>query len=490
MDLPRQNRQDMRNIIDRLKTIILKAIRQEIIRLKAVGLGIILCPAAAVFPADFANAQDVRHTYTLKECMQYAVDNSVRTAISEADRDDEQLARRNAILQAFTPSISANSYAYYNFGRSVDPETNTYKSTTSFNNGYSLSAGVMLFNGFEAVNNMKIAKTSMLMGASYDRQIRDEICLATMQAYYNVVYYARMAEALQHEVEAAESSLQLARRREELGRTGRADVIQIESVLAEKEYRLTDMQNRLAAAYMTLKDVMFYPSSHNLSIDLSMADEDLDPDIILGKALFEEESAVGIAITHNPAIAIARGELSNAKTALNTAKWRLLPSLSFNAGWSTNYFTYPNNPGYVPSSFAGQFRNNSGEYLQLSLSIPIYGRLQRQSDIRRMKNACTRAEARLAMQTREVESEVRRALYDKNGAAAAFLRADKRAEVERQAYSFNRKKFEQGMISPIEYRTASANYLNAKAERLDALLQYYIKRSVAEYYGGTPYIKQ
>ena len=85
--------------------------------------------------------------------------------------EDAQVSRREAIIRAFTPQISAGTYAYSNFGRTVDPETNTYISTTSFNNGYSASGSIMLFNGFYAVNNMKIAKTAIKMGLSRQQQI-------------------------------------------------------------------------------------------------------------------------------------------------------------------------------------------------------------------------------------------------------------------------------------------------------------------------------
>ena len=67
---------------------------------------------------------------SLKECMEYAVNNSSKLKIEEANVDDARVARRDAILKAFTPAAEAGTYAYSNFGRSVDPETNTYVSTT------------------------------------------------------------------------------------------------------------------------------------------------------------------------------------------------------------------------------------------------------------------------------------------------------------------------------------------------------------------------
>ena len=165
--------------------------------------------AGASGTCGMVQAQEIM---TLKECMEYAVSNSTEMRIRQADVQDAQVERRSAILEAFTPSVSAGTYAYYNFGRSVDPETNTYKSTTSFQNGYQANGSISLFNGFQAVNNIKISKTAAAIGLSRQEQTRDEICLATMEAYYNVVYYSQMIKAIEEEVAAATKAVQLDRK--------------------------------------------------------------------------------------------------------------------------------------------------------------------------------------------------------------------------------------------------------------------------------------
>ena len=108
-----------------------------------------------------AHAQDTA-VMTLRDCVRYALSHSAEVRVLQADLGDAQLARRNAILNAFTPEIDASTYAYSNFGRSIDPETNIYSTTTSFHNGYSLSAGITLFNGVRAINNKKITKTAAI----------------------------------------------------------------------------------------------------------------------------------------------------------------------------------------------------------------------------------------------------------------------------------------------------------------------------------------
>jgi len=201
------------------------------------------------------------------------------------------------------------------------------------------------------------------------------------------------------------------------------------------------------------------------------------------------EDMVGFAQRNNPSAQVARYNLLNAKRELSTARWQLLPSLSAYAGWSTTYFTYPGSDS-SSDPFRTQFKNNGGEYVQLSLSIPIFSGLQRHSGIARKKNAVAKATAEYDQKMRDISAEVRRAVQDRDGASAAYVQAQRKSDVQEEAYSLNMKKLEQGLISPIEFQTASNNYLEANAQRLNSLLTYFIKRSVVNYYGGVRYIDQ
>jgi outer membrane protein len=445
---------------------------------------------------NLVKAQDTT-AMDLKACMRYAVEHSTKIRIQQADNRDAQINRRDAILAAFTPELSGSTYAYVNFGRSIDPETNTYIRTTSFHNGYSLSGGIVLFNGFQAVNNLKITKTAKLMGFTKEQQLEDQICLATMEAYCNVLYYTELEKALQAQVATAEKAVQLATRQEQLGLKSHADVVQMQSDLAERQYQLTTCRNNLNNAMITLKDVMFWPIEEPLKID------GLDVELSqfplskgaggLGSLIDPSEEIddfVARAKNLMPEVSLAEGTMKNARLALKTARWQLLPTLSLYGGWSTSFFTYPGMEGYVPTPYFDQLKNNSGEYVQLSLSIPIFDRLSKHSNIAKRKNAYERAKADYEQTLQTVEAEVRRAIADRDGSADALRQAATRADLQEEAYQLNGKRFEQGLISSIEYQTASNNYLNALAEHLNAQLQYFIKNSVVNYYGGTPYINQ
>ena len=416
---------------------------------------------------------------TLKECMAYAISNSTKIRIQQAAIGDAQIDRRDAALRLFTPSINANTYAYYNFGRSIDPQTNTYFNTTSFHNNYGVSAGYDLFDGFQAVNNYKISKTGMLIADSQEKQAEADICLAVMEAYYNVVYYKRLADVYEEQVSVAGQALVKARRQEELGQKGHADVIQMEADLADRQYELINTRNQYEQQRMTLADLMFWPVGEELNISMET--------VIPSEAKESPDTIVDFALDHNPGVQIAQWQQLNAQRQLNTAKWQLLPTIGLYGGWSTSYYTYQ---GSQTATFRDQFRNNGGEYVEVSLQIPIWNRLSKHSAISRRKHALDKATAELDQKRRDVESEVRRAIQDRDGSATAYLQAQRKAEVQAEAYALNLKKLEQGLISPLEFQTANNNFLKAQADEMNSLFKYLIKQAVVKYYNGVEYIDQ
>lgn len=444
--------------------------------LVAVMLTTGLCCFAAMAQEQAPSAM------TLHECMEYAVSNSTKMRIQAADRSDEQWQRRQAIMKAFTPTLSAQTYAYNQYGRNLDPETNTYNTVTTFHNGYGVSAGITLFDGFQAVNNLRMASTSVKMGVSKEQQERDRICLATMEAFANVLYYSEMLKVVADQVETARTARDRAVRQEELGQKGHADVVQMESELAQKEYLLISTTNEKNNAMLSLKDVMYWPADEELVIDTEVQEP-------LCKSI-DASSLELSAKSFLPSAQIASFSVKNATLDLKSARGAYSPSLELYGGWSTTYYTYPGMEGYTPVPFGHQFRNNGGEYIQLQLSIPILDQFRRRTTLRQKKNALVRAEAQYDQTMRDIENEVRRAVSDRDGARAAFHQADRLAEVQKEAFQLSAKQFEAGLVSAIDYQTASQTYLNAMAERMNSLLKLRIKDAVVRYYNGEPYINQ
>lgn len=195
------------------------------------------------------------------------------------------------------------------------------------------------------------------------------------------------------------------------------------------------------------------------------------------------------ALSFNPSIKIAESNVKKARYDYLTAKYQILPSLSLNAGFSTSYITMLEN-GSQPDPFMDQFRNNAGEYIQLSMSIPIFNQLQRHGKRVRAKNAWRTAELQRDQKYREVQSEIQRALQDLEGAEKEYVQCVKRESAFEAAHEANAKKYKEGLISIIDLQTSSNQLLNAKVQKLNSALTLMIKERVVNYYKGISYLDQ
>lgn len=441
-----------------------------------------------VLPGIILWAQSLQaQQMSLKDCMTYALEHSSRLEIQRTHYDDALLERRTALLRAFSPEVSANTAVNWNFGRAIDPESNSYINTTSFNNGYSVQAGLTLFDGLSSINRIKMAKTAVKMGLSEEQQIKDEICLSVMEAYYKVLFHDEMETVLDSQLQTARTNLQLMQKLYELGQKSEAEVVQTESDLSEREYQLVCNRNNRDEAILNLKALMLWTSTDSLILDHSAARME-SPEVT---PLCEDpQTLTAFAREHQASARIAKDKMTRAGYDLRCARGLFSPTLSLNVGWSTNYYTYPGNEKYKATSFSHQFHNNGGEFVQLTLSIPLYSRLERFSSLRAKKNEYRRAEAAYRQTLQDIDNEVTRAVQNSEGAYAAFVQARKREAAQKEVYKTSTRQFALGTLSPIDYQTLANKYLNARAESLNALLQHRLKQSIVLFYKGISYLEQ
>lgn len=418
---------------------------------------------------------------TIDDCMRYAVENSTTVGKQRLAADDNKTNFQEAIASLF-PSVNAEVAGGLNFGRGIDPATNTYTNVTTFGNTYGIGASVPLFDGLKGINTMRAMKVARQKGLVDTQIAQDEVAMLTLSAYMDVVYYTEAVKIANEQLEASRKTLELVRRQESLGTKSAADVAEIESQEANYDYLLTTEENNLALAYIKLREVMNYPQGEQLVIETNI---DLDA---LPSAV-SEQALVDYALANNPKIAASRHFTEQQRLNLARAKSAYSPSLYLYGGYNTSYYIdFENKAAYA--SFANQFRNNRGGYVQVGLSIPIFNGLSARSSKRRAQNAYRSAQLEEIAVQRAVESEVSQAWQEMQGFGKQYIQGQKKVSAAQLAYDGAERKFENGLISALDLQTAANTLLQAKSDRLRARLQYIIKMRMVDYYNGMSLIKE
>ena len=421
-----------------------------------------------LFCAPEIQAQTV---WTMHQCMQYAVKHNHEVKRAELELDNYQ-AGKTAAIGRFLPEIDARVGAQYNFGRAIDPETNIYTDVSTFSNVYSLQASLPVFDGFSRIHALRAAKASVLMGQSAFRQKQNQTALSVLQAYANAAYYEGLVRMAGEKVEETTLLLRQTRVLEEVGRKSSADVAQVESQKAEADYELTHQQNLLASALLELKKGMNYPLTDSLRLTI---DEVTARDARDYGSLPTSRNLV-------PELLVAQYQMQASKHEWHQARSAILPTLSFSAGLNTTYFHTLHSDD--AQSFRSQLKNNMGEYLGFTLSIPLFNRLQTATSIRRAKNNYRIACENYAQKQLELEKLAREAWQDWQGYLKQTEQMLQKVEADSIAYQLTRRQFEEGLSTAIDLHTTSSQLLKSKATLLQCRLMAIVKEQLVRYYQG------
>lgn len=446
---------------------------------------IILTSVLSFSLATVAVAQE--KLWTMDECMHYAIENSPKVK-KQAYTSDSYKAELNSAVASFFPSMSASVGAQYNFGRSVDPGTNIYSNTSTFNNAYGLNVSIPIFNGGQLINQWRMAKANRQMGMNDVQKEKDDLAINTMQAFMDVVYYQGTVKLAAEQLEENSRILYRTRRQEELGLKGKADVAQIEAQVAANDYNLTHQQNLFNTALLTLKQNMNYPSDVELDVDTLLLDKSY------ATMMESVDEIYDYASDNNPVALQSKLQLKSYKMQYLMAKGRLLPTISFSAGISTNYFENlkvdKTADDYTPTmAFGDQFSNNRGEYISFNLSFPLFDGLSRLTNVRKARNSVRIAQEQQTEVLRQLQTAIEQAILDREGYAKETIQMEKKAKADEIAYQVTLRKFEEGLMSPIDLQTSANTLLLSKADLLQRKLMYLMKCKLVDYYKGKPLIE-
>lgn len=422
-----------------------------------------------------------QNSLTLNDCMSYAVENNFK---SQRAKRNIETAKKDytAAIGQHLPSFSASVNANTNFGRGIDPETNTYKNKTSFNNSYGVGVSLPIFNAFELVYRTISAKIDVSRYESELQKAKDDVALEVMVRFIEVIYNQGLVSLTEKRIETFTTDLKRTERMSELGTKSAADVAQFASTLASEELNLITRENTLNTSILELKKIMNYPIEDELKISIEAPT--LQYNFHTASDIFNS------SMDYLPVVDILKKKIKVEKHKLSIAKSNYYPYISASGGYSTNYYTMLSDIDDTQTpNFWQQFKDNKGFYVSIGLSIPIFRGLSARMSVQKAKIAYNQAKSDYEENLRELRIEIEQAVMDMETAASSVDAAIKSVDAADLSHKASQRKYDQGLLSVIELQTTSNQLLLSQVELLSARLTYEIKSRQVAYFSGEPIIK-
>ena len=418
------------------------------------------------------SAQD---KWTLEECIAYAEENNIalkRSSVITDKRKSDLLTRRMELL----PDLSLQSQGSMNFGRSVDPETNTITFNKNITNYYYLGTGLTLFNGFAQLNRISAARYLHLSGEQAEEQQKNLLILDIANAYYRSLMAKGTVKSAAEQVEVSRQQLHNTEVLVETGAESMTTLLEIQSQLSYDKLLLTQAKTN---AGITIEDLrLLLQLEPGVPFDI---EEKSDLIIVETDDLSDTDSIYKNSVNVLPRIKTLELQTTARKKQLAAAKGLSMPEIDMFAGWRTGYYDAMV-PGEDPIPFSDQLRNNTNQYIGVSLNIPIFNNWYNRNNIKQAKLDLLDSELELHQEKNALYNEISQACFELISVKDEYLSAVDNLEFNKLSFEAVNKKFETGLASATEFAESKEALFAAEVNLLSSKLQYKLKEMTVNFY--------
>ncbi len=432
-------------------------------RTKSIILGII-----AVFVLT-ASAQAQR-VWTLEQCIDTALANNRNMKLQRLTYDSRNIAYQQS-RYARLPNLNASVGQNFNFGRSLAID-NTYQNSNSQTTNFSISSGLNLFSGFRVKNTIDARRAELLASGADLQKIEKDIVMNVSTVFLQVLQNKELLANAENLLAITQENIT---RRKELikeGKLAEGEIYELQSQLAKEENALLQAKNNLELSLLDLALVMDLEEVGGLDVVV--------PNNLLANelSLLSADEVYKSALQSRPEIKSAEYRLQSNEKNVEIAKSGYMPSLSAGASWGTGYYNMSNVPQNAP--FADQFKNNMSTGVGLSLSIPIFNRMETKSQVASAQLSVESSKLEIENVKKELRKSIQQAYYNAIGAKNRWDASEKLVKANEEAYRFANEKFEVGRASQYEVNQAKNNLAQAISEQTQSKYEYVFRLKMLE----------
>lgn len=400
--------------------------------------------------------------WTLKDCIDYALANNIalqKTRLAKASANEDYLQSKAALLPSLNASTSHNvNYTpWMASGISGDGFSRASVDKVYYNGTYSVSGNYTLWNGNKNHNQVKLNKlateAAQLDSATQALKLQEQIA----QLYVQILY---STEAVRVNEESCASSRQNEERGKEMVRIGKmsqADLAQLTAQRAQDEYNVVQAQSNVKNFKRQLKELLQITSDEEFDIATPATTDDMALDAI--PAL---NGVYAAALDSRPEFKTYQNQLAQNELSIKIAKAGKLPTISANAGISTN------NTSMNDNALARQLKTNFNMGAGIGISIPLFENRTTKTQVNKAIIQRESIQLDLKNEQTSLYSTIENYWLQASTNQSQYKAAKASSESAQTSYNLLSEQFRLGLKNIVELRTGKDNLLMAKQNELQA----------------------
>ncbi|HNG90822.1 MAG TPA: TolC family protein, partial [Saprospiraceae bacterium] len=373
------------------------------------------------------------------------------------------------------PSVSASVDAGEQFGRTIDPTTNTFSPNATGFNSLRLNAGAQVFAGGLVHHSVKQAGWNVQAAQADAEQTMNTLGLQIAQAYLNILLAEEQLKTAERRIAQSGEQIRVTQKFIDSGTLPLADKFTAEAQLARDEQASVTVRNTVDLAYLSLKQLLQLEPDYELRIERPNPDSPTDalPANLSLSPIYAQASLT------QPGVRAAGFRMKSAEEGVAIAKAGYYPTISLFANLSSNYSSrYPDysrlqitgvelgpvevysiggqdvpvrryNATYeLPTlGYFDQIDQNFGQGVGVSISIPIYQNGRTRLGVERARLAVLSSETQHLQAQQQLKNDIQTAIANARAGRKQMEAAQKTLSSLQLAYQNMEKRFAIGAVN-------------------------------------------
>jgi|TARA_B110000459_G_scaffold191924_1_gene228553 outer membrane protein len=417
------------------------------------------------------NAQE---RYTLKECVQRAIEKNISIKNSRLDLLNSSENKKIAIGN-FLPSFNFSGNHNWNSGLTQNITTGILENQTTQNSSVNMSVGLDIFNGLSNIRRLHRANLDVLARKYQLEDMKEDISLLVANSYLQILFNKEQLNIQKSQLKVSKEEQVIANERYNSGVIPKGDLYEIEANFAKAEQNLINAENNYQISKMSLAQLLLFSDTE--SFEISDEDYDIPTTNILERNV---DDIFKQALLYRNDIKLAKTNLDIALQDQQISNSAALPSIA-------GYYSYNSRVIIdAPTSLKNQFDLNAGESVGLQINIPVLNGLTTRTNIKRSKINVMRSQNLLDQTKLDLENTINQSLNDAKGALKAYQAAKKTKLARETSYDYAKERFENGALNTINFLQAQQLFETSQSDLIRSKYDYIFKIKVLEFYFGIP----
>lgn len=462
-----------------------------------------------LFAITTSHAQE---KWDLQQCVDYALKNNISVRQADIQARIYGLTYQQSKL-AQLPTVNMQNSAGYQFGRSIDPTSNSFTTQEILFANHSINIGFDIFNWFSKKNTVasnKYQAEAYLAGAE---KARNDIALNVANAYLQILLNAEQINISDVQVKQSIEQVNIVKKQVQAGALPELNQAELETQLANDSSTLITAKANYTLSVLQLKAIMMIPADQPFEVAIPAVES------IPIESLAELDPArvYDMAKVNMPQQKINNLNLQAAIKNVAALKGQLYPSLSLFGSLDSRYsnaermYTSRSVLGYAPlgkvdvngnsytvttinevpipiarskNTYFRQLNTNFGQAVGLGLNIPIFNGGIARTNWKKAQLNVQNVELQKDADALTLKQDIYQAHTNAVAALQKYNASKKGAETSQKAYDFAKKRFDVGLLNTIDLITTQNNLFRAKINLVSAQYDYVFKMKLLEFYKG------